>query len=76
MEDMQNDYSPHESYPIFRSHLPYVSNMEFAFDRQAILDEGRHLLNRLRNKEFMEQPFRHLFNADINNRQYQTRLSV
>ena len=45
MEDMQNDYSPHESYPIFRSHLPYVSNMEFAFDRQAILDEGRHLQN-------------------------------
>lgn len=76
MEDMQNDYSPHERYPIFRSHLPYASNMEFAFDRQAILDQGRHLQNRLRQKEFMVQPFRHLFNEDITSRLYQPRLSI
>jgi len=74
MEDMQQDYSPEERYPIFRSHLPYAANFEFGFDRQAILQEGNTLLNRLRKKEFMAEPFKHIFNTDINNRAFQPKL--
>jgi hypothetical protein len=74
MDDMQNDYSPYERYPIFRSHLPYASNIEFALDRDAMLNGGKHLLNMLRSKEFMAEPFRAVYNDDINSRSFQPRL--
>lgn len=74
MRDMQNDYSPHEQYPIFRAHLPYGSNMEFAMDRQAILADGKNLLNRFRNKDFMAEPLKRLFDMDIHSTAFQPRL--
>jgi hypothetical protein len=66
MSDMINNYSPYERYPIFRSHLPYASNVEFAMGRDAILNGGKHLLNRMRAKEFMVQPFLAVYGQDIN----------
>lgn len=74
MFDMQDNYSPYERYPIFRSHSAYASNFEFALDRQAILNEGKHLLNRLGNKEFMAEPFKYLYKTDINSMASQARL--
>jgi hypothetical protein len=74
MEDMLDDYNPYQLYPIFRSHLPYASNFEFAFDRQAILQEGDSLLKRLREKEFMAAPFKQIFKMDINSKAFQPRL--
>ncbi len=74
MDDMENDYSPYERYPVFRAHLPYAANLEFAFDRHSILEKGKSLLNRLRNKEFMAEPFRQIYNADIHSTAFQPRL--
>ena len=74
MADMKNDYSPYERYPIFRSHMPYAANFEFAMDRHSILQEGTHLLNRLRDKEFMAEPFKSIYGEDINTKSFQPKL--
>lgn len=74
MADMENDYSPFEGYTMFRSHLPYASNIEYALDRDAMENGSKHLLNRLRNNEFMAQPFKAIYNEGINSRNFQPRL--
>ena len=74
MIDMENDYNPYERYPIFRSHLPYASNFEFAMDRHAILEKGKALLNRLQDKEFMAEPFKAIYGTAIDSPAYQPKL--